>query len=183
MRDKTTGSAGVSTDGSPVTFDTVVELLSMLDGSELPTRIEFRNGPIRLSVERGMGSRTGAAVVPTAASAVPSLAAAENAAPSTTQNSPKPSATTTGAQETEGAGTPVRAAIAGVFYRAPGPDADPFVVVGQRVSAGDTIGIVEVMKLMNTVSAGVDGVVTEVCVDNGQLVEFEQVLVRIDPEG
>ena len=73
--------------------------------------------------------------------------------------------------------------IAGVFYRAPGPDAPPFVEVGQRVAADDVIGIVEVMKLMNTVRAGVAGTVIEVCVGNAELVEFEQVLVRIDPAG
>jgi acetyl-CoA carboxylase biotin carboxyl carrier protein len=77
-------------------------------------------------------------------------------------------------------GEPVPSPIAGVFYRAPSPDAPPFVEVGQQVSADDVIGIVEVMKLMNTVRAGVAGTVVEICVDNAELVEFEQVLVRIE---
>jgi acetyl-CoA carboxylase biotin carboxyl carrier protein len=76
----------------------------------------------------------------------------------------------------------VRAPITGIFYRAPSPGAAPFVEVGQRVTLDDTIGLIEVMKLMNNVPAGMTGTVVEICVENEQLVEFEQVLVRIEPE-
>lgn len=70
----------------------------------------------------------------------------------------------------------------GVFWRAPSPGAAPFVEIGQEVSAGDTIGIVEVMKLMNNVAAGVDGVVTAVHADNAGAVEFGTPLVSIEPK-
>ncbi|HEY2053793.1 MAG TPA: acetyl-CoA carboxylase biotin carboxyl carrier protein [Solirubrobacterales bacterium] len=71
----------------------------------------------------------------------------------------------------------------GLFWRAPSPGAPPFVEVGGRVSAGDTVAIVEVMKLMNHVASPVDGVVTAILVENGDSVEFGQPIVVVDPEG
>ena len=76
-------------------------------------------------------------------------------------------------------GTLVLAPTVGVFYSAPGPDARPFVEVGDQVKKGDTLCIIEAMKLMNEIPAEVDGTVAEICVDNGQVVEFNQPLFRI----
>ena len=71
--------------------------------------------------------------------------------------------------------------IIGTFYRAPRPGAPPFVEVGSRVAPETVIGIVETMKLMNSVCAGTQGTVAAICVDNGAFVEQDQVLMRIDP--
>jgi acetyl-CoA carboxylase biotin carboxyl carrier protein len=71
----------------------------------------------------------------------------------------------------------------GLFWRAPSPGAPPFVEVGARVATGDTVAIVEVMKLMNHVASPVDGVVTAILVENGDSVEFGQPIVVVDPEG
>ena len=76
-------------------------------------------------------------------------------------------------------GTLVLAPTVGVFYSAPSPDARPFVEVGDQVKKGDTLCIIEAMKLMNEIPAEVDGTVAEICVGNGQVVEFNQPLVRI----
>ncbi len=81
----------------------------------------------------------------------------------------------------EASGIPVAAPSVGLFWRAPSPGAPPFVDVGTRVGPGDVIGIVEVMKLMNRVPAGISGVVTAVLVENGGMVEHGQPLVLIDP--
>ncbi len=70
--------------------------------------------------------------------------------------------------------------MVGTFYRAPAPGADPFVEVGQRVSAGQTVCIVEAMKLMNEIASDYDGVVREILVENGQPVEFGQPLFLIE---
>jgi acetyl-CoA carboxylase biotin carboxyl carrier protein len=67
----------------------------------------------------------------------------------------------------------------GTFYRSPSPGAEPFTEVGQAVTANSILGIVETMKLMNSVMAGCDGEVVEVCVSDGALVETDDVLVRI----
>lgn len=161
-----------------LTFDTVVELLTMLDGSDLPTRIVYKNGPLRLEVERGTTAAPVVVAAP-AAPAAPTPVVADAAAPAAPVSAAAPAAPA----GSEGRGKPVASPVAGVFYRAPSPDAPPFVEVGQQVSADDIIGIVEVMKLMTTVRAGIAGTVVEVCVDNAELVEFEQVLVRIESTG
>lgn len=75
----------------------------------------------------------------------------------------------------------VKAPMLGTFYLAPKPGAEPFVTVGGRVEPDTVIGIVEVMKLMNSVAAGVRGEVVEIVAPDGQLVEFEQVLLRVRP--
>jgi acetyl-CoA carboxylase biotin carboxyl carrier protein len=76
--------------------------------------------------------------------------------------------------------TEVRAPLLGTFYRAPKPGAPPFVEVGAAVVPDTIVGIIEVMKLMNTVRAGASGVVREVCARDGDLVEYGEVLLRID---
>lgn len=75
----------------------------------------------------------------------------------------------------------VKAPLLGNFYSAPKPGAPPFVTLGQQVAASDTVAILEVMKLMNHVKAGVSGRIAQIAVANGDLVEFEQVLFHIDP--
>ncbi|HEX5608629.1 MAG TPA: acetyl-CoA carboxylase biotin carboxyl carrier protein [Solirubrobacterales bacterium] len=80
-------------------------------------------------------------------------------------------------------GTKIESPSVGLFWRAPAPGAAPFVEVGQSVKAGETVAIVEVMKLMNHVASPVDGVVTAILVENGAAVEFGQTIVVVDPEG
>ena len=69
--------------------------------------------------------------------------------------------------------------MVGVFYQAPSPDAEPFVKVGQSVKKGDTVCIIEAMKLMNEIQAEEDGVITEVLAKNGEIIEFGQPLFAI----
>jgi acetyl-CoA carboxylase biotin carboxyl carrier protein len=75
----------------------------------------------------------------------------------------------------------VRAPMMGSFYRSPAPGEKPFIEVGQSVAAEDTVCLIEVMKLFNSISAGVSGRVAEIRAENGALVEFGQVLIVIDP--
>lgn len=79
-------------------------------------------------------------------------------------------------------GMPVLAPSVGLFWHAPSPGSPPFVEVGTRVAPEDTIGILEVMKLMNRVPAGFAGIVTAVLVDNGAMVEHGDPLVLIDAD-
>ena len=73
----------------------------------------------------------------------------------------------------------VRAPLPGTFYRAPRPGAAPFVEVGSRVDRDSVVGIVETMKLMNSVSAGVDGTVAEICLGNAEFAANGATLLRI----
>jgi len=76
----------------------------------------------------------------------------------------------------------VTAPMVGTFYRAPAPDEPAFVKVGDRVSVGQTVCIIEAMKLMNEIEAEVSGQVMEIVLDNAEPVEYEQVLMRILPD-
>ena len=76
----------------------------------------------------------------------------------------------------------VVAPLVGVFYVAPSPGANPFVRPGDRVDADQTVAIIEAMKLMNDITAGVAGIVEEILVADGQPVEFGQELVRVRPD-
>lgn len=73
----------------------------------------------------------------------------------------------------------VTSPIVGVFYAAPAENAEPFVSVGDRVSKGTTLCIIEAMKLMNEITADEDGVIVEICVRNGQVVEYGTELFRL----
>ena len=71
--------------------------------------------------------------------------------------------------------------MVGTFYRRPAVDAEPYVEVGDTVKRGDVLCIVEAMKLMNEIEADVSGTVAEVCLDDGQMVEYGEVLFRVEP--
>ena len=79
----------------------------------------------------------------------------------------------------EPSGTVIEAPLVGTFYAAPSPDAEVFVNVGQQVKKGDVVGIIEAMKLMNEITAPCDGHIESIEVENGQMVEYHQVLMRI----
>jgi acetyl-CoA carboxylase biotin carboxyl carrier protein len=77
----------------------------------------------------------------------------------------------------------IRSPMVGTFYKAPEPGADAYVKVGNRVTPGQTVCIIEAMKIMNEIEAELAGVVREISVEDGQPVEFGQVLFRVDPNG
>lgn len=107
------------------------------------------------------GAMAAPVAAPTVAPAAPELAAQAPAA------APEPK------------GTEVTAPMVGVFYAAPAPGDEPFVRVGSKVKAGETLCIIEVMKVLNEVTAEADGEVLEICVADGDLVEFGSCLMRI----
>lgn len=76
----------------------------------------------------------------------------------------------------------VRSPVMGLFYAKPDPSSPPFVSVGTEVDEGSTVGLVEVMKVFNAVPAGAKGIIAQICVDNGQMVEIGQTLFRIRPK-
>ncbi|MEQ2477776.1 acetyl-CoA carboxylase biotin carboxyl carrier protein [Collinsella sp. CLA-AA-H167] len=109
---------------------------------------------------------------------MPSAMAAQVAAPTVAPAAPEP-ATQTPAAAPEPKGTEVTAPMVGVFYAAPAPGDEPFVRVGSKVKAGETLCVIEAMKVLNEVTAEADGEVLEICVADGDLVEFGSCLMRI----
>lgn len=118
--------------------------------------------------------------VQTVAVAAPVAAPVVAAAPAPVAAAPAPAADSApAAEETKIEGTPVTSPMVGTFYRAPSPGATPFVNVGDKVTAGQTLCIIEAMKLLNEIEAETSGTVKEICVENGQPVEFGQTLFII----
>ena len=130
--------------------------------------LEITEGEEKVKIVKG-----GAVVVSSAAPALMAQPAAP-AAP----GAPGPAQTPPPATEPEPGqeGHVVKAPMVGTFYRSPSPDAKPFIEVGQAVKEGDTICIIEAMKLMNEIEADASGVVKAVLVENGQPVEYGQPL-------
>ena len=83
-------------------------------------------------------------------------------------------------EETAHKGQPITSPMVGTYYEAPSPDDAPFVKVGDNVSIGQVVCIIEAMKLMNEIEADVSGKITEICVKNGDSVEFGQVLMYVE---
>ena len=123
--------------------------------------LEITEGEEKVKIVKG-GAVTMTAVPQVAVAAAPAVAAPAAAAPA----EPQPG------QE----GHVVKAPMVGTFYRSPSPDAKAFVEVGQAVKEGDTICIIEAMKLMNEIEADASGVVKAILVENGQPVEYGQPL-------
>ncbi|HHU56327.1 MAG TPA: acetyl-CoA carboxylase, biotin carboxyl carrier protein [Acholeplasmataceae bacterium] len=84
-------------------------------------------------------------------------------------------------QEEKTTGYPVTSPLVGTFYSAPSPKEKPFVRVGQKVNAGDTLCIIEAMKIMNEIESPISGIVSEIKVSNNEAVGIDQVLMIIEP--
>ena len=135
-------------------------------------RVEEPDGTA-VELERASAAQPVAVPVP-----MPGAVAAQVAAPTVAPAAPEP-ATQTPAAAPEPKGTEVTAPMVGVFYAAPAPGDEPFVRVGSKVKAGETLCIIEAMKVLNEVTAEADGEVLEICVADGDLVEFGSCLMRI----
>jgi acetyl-CoA carboxylase biotin carboxyl carrier protein len=142
-------------------WDEARDLIKRLEGSTVE-RFSVEAGDTKIEIERGMSN----AMVGIAPVAPPTATGAEE--------------TAAGAPEMDG-GHPIKAPLVGTFYRAGQPGAPPFVEEGTIVDEGQTVGIVEAMKLMNQVQADTSGKVSQILVEDGQWVEFEQVLMYIEP--
>ena len=135
-------------------------------------RVEEPDGTA-VELERASAAQPVAVPMP-----MPGAVAAQVAAPTVAPAAPEP-ATQTPAAAPEPKGTEVTAPMVGVFYAAPAPGDEPFVRVGSKVKAGETLCIIEAMKVLNEVTAEADGEVLEICVADGDLVEYGSCLMRI----
>ena len=141
------------------------DLIKRLEGTSVQ-RFAIQLGDYSLEVERAFAAPGEGGAMPTAAMSSAAAAAAEEDG---------------GAGAIEGHA--ILAPLVGTFYRAGQPGAKPFVEEGDVVDAGQQVGIVEAMKLMNRVDADVAGRVVKILAGDGEWVEFEQVLMVIEPDG
>ena len=152
-------------------FENLLTLIKTVSDSEL-TDFDYEENGTRIRLKK----KKETVVVSGASSNVPvmgleNIQTVENAAAVNTAN--------TQADNSEPEGMIVKSPLVGTFYAAPAEDADPFVSVGDQVKKGQTIAIVEAMKLMNEIESDFDGKVAEIYVENGQAVEYGQPLFRI----
>ena len=136
--------------------------------------LQIELGELKLIVSKGQPP----AIVPRTAN-LHSLSAPQ---PLPLANNPAPQAAVQEAAPADGT-VAIVSPMVGRFYLQPEPGAPPFVTVGAEVGEDSTVGLIEVMKTFNAVRAGVAGVVTEICTQNFAIVEFGQVLLRVQPKG
>ena len=131
--------------------------------------LEITEGEEKVKIVKGNGA--GAATTPLPMQVAPAMAP-----PAADSSRPAAGSAPAGEPEAAPEGQLVKAPMVGTFYRSPSPDAKPFVEVGQTVKQGDTVCIIEAMKLMNEIETDVSGVVKAILVENGQPVEYGQPL-------
>lgn len=148
-------------------IDEIKELIQALEQSQL-TSLEVSQGEDRLRLEKNYTT-----VQPVMVSAPPMAATVPVQQP-IVQATPQEPVVPVGAPQPKG--NAVKSPIVGVFYAAPSPEDEPYVTVGSQVKKGDVLCLVEAMKLMNEITAEQDGVITEICVDNAEVVEYGQPL-------
>ena len=147
-----------------LTAKDVAEIMRLLEESSFDT-FSLEVDGVKLSLQRSSAAQN----------ADPSATSVAEATPSWATLKKKPTL------PSEPGLAEVRCPLLGIFYRAPKPGEPPFVEVGSKVEEDTLIGIIEVMKLMNSVRAGVKGEVAEILVKNGAPVEFGEILLRVRP--
>jgi acetyl-CoA carboxylase biotin carboxyl carrier protein len=141
------------------------------------THIAWQKGPEKVVIKRGNSPAGAVATV----HAMPHPAPIAAPVPVALAPAPAAPAAKADAKPADKPGVVVNSPFVGTFYRAPSPDSPPFVDVGQTVKKGQTLCIVEAMKLMNEIESEVDGTVAEILVQNATPVEFGEPLFRIVP--
>jgi acetyl-CoA carboxylase biotin carboxyl carrier protein len=159
------------------TYDDILAIARLIEAGSRFSEFRLKSGDIEVEVKRGSVPHPG-----------PLPKERENSAsappppPKAAAEAPRNAAANDGAEspaELPRGTEVIRAPMVGTFYRAPDPSAPPFVQQGSRVEPGTILCILEVMKLMNSVAAGVSGVVTHIFVENAQMVEYGQALIAI----
>ncbi|HEX3831536.1 MAG TPA: acetyl-CoA carboxylase biotin carboxyl carrier protein [Solirubrobacteraceae bacterium] len=144
-----------------LTDDDVREILRIVDESDVE-ELQIQTEGFSLHVSRGAPIAPSPAPPPAPLASAPAPDAAEPSTPAADEDT-----------------VLVPSPMLGTFYRAEAPGASPFVEVGATVGPDSTVCIIEVMKMMNSVAAGVSGTVVEVCAENGELVEYGEPLLRV----
>ena len=159
-------------------IERLLELLNTSQAGSIEVRKTWFSTNVRVSKDTSFGHTGGPVTYQVAA---PQGAAAPAAAASATPRAEAPAESKDKAVETNL--TDIKSPMVGTFYSQPEPGADPYVKVGTRIAPGQTLCIIEAMKIMNPIDAEISGVVREISVKDGQPVEFGQVLFRVDPNG
>ncbi|KAA3614163.1 MAG: acetyl-CoA carboxylase biotin carboxyl carrier protein [Calditrichaeota bacterium] len=153
----------------------IQKLIKMVESAEISEfEIEEKGNKIRISKNNSANSNNETHIIPTM---MPQMQAPVAAAPAAAPVADSASAPTPAKNDNV---IEVRSPMVGTFYRAAGPDSDPYTDVNKTVKAGDVLCIVEAMKLMNEIESEVSGKIVEILVQNAQPVEYNQVLFLVE---
>lgn len=167
-----------------IDLEQIRNLLAVVSSTDI-TELTIEFGDHRITVKKGGVVHHISADLPAAAMAVAappkqvapiSFEPKQESAPAPREAAPEPPANASNL-------VPVTSPMVGTFYRAGSPTSSPFVNVGDHISVGQTVCIIEAMKLMNDMPSEVSGKIVKVCVDNGTTVEYGQQLFLVDPKG
>lgn len=166
-----------------IDFDQIRELLAVVSQTDI-TELTIESGEEKVTVKKSAAGITGST-----ATAVLELPQARAAAPVNNQFL-QTVADVSGTQTVDLSDppsanglVPITSPMVGTFYRSPSPSAPPFISVGDQIAVGQTVCIIEAMKLMNDMPAEVAGRIAKICVENGTTVEYGQPLFMVDPNG
>lgn len=165
-------------------FAELLQILQLIKSASQFDEVHLKFGEIEVHVTRGAARVGTREDLPAAAPVVrggemPSAPHQPAAAPTAAPAALGKSAST--AEQASSKAIFVRSPMVGTFYRAPAPEAPPFVEVGQIVEPSTTLCIIEVMKLMSSIAAATRGTVTQILVNNAEMVEYDQALMVIEP--
>lgn len=155
------------------------ELIEFLIDKDI-TEFELERGDVKVRIKRGQEIHYTSAPSPIPAPVVAQPSAASHAAPASAQHAAPPAPAPAVPSEEEGLHT-VKSPIVGTFYESPSPGAPGFVKVGDTITLGQVLCIVEAMKLMNEIESDVAGEIVKILVNNGQPVEYGQPLFLVRP--
>lgn len=157
----------------------VKDLLNEFKESDL-TEFEMETAELRLRFGRGVNAGSGMASGNSFAQNNPAAERVSGNAAASAASTPETVKENSPAAGTDDNLEPVKAPLVGTFYAAPSPDADPFVQEGQKVSKGETLCILEAMKMMNELTAPYDLIVRRILGVNGEMAEYNQVLFEVE---
>ena len=169
-----------------ISYAELLQIVQLIKSTPQFAEVHLKYGEIEIHLSRGAAQSESEATAIIASSAStertlpvaapePKSAAAATTAQSGSRQSSEPM------QAWPANSILLRSPMMGTFYRAPAPGAPPFVEVGQAVESGTTVCIIEVMKLMSSIAAGARGTITHILVENAEIVEFDQIIMVIDP--
>ena len=180
-----------------LTYDDLLQIVELIKSAEAFSEFHLKIGEIELDLRKANAGSAAAgttSATPLAAPAQPSAATSASATRESGGNAPPASAAASAQRspsktrertkvDIPSGSVVIESPMVGTFYRRPDPNARPFVEVGDGVEAETTVCIIEVMKLMNSITAGSSGRVTHILVDDAEPVQAGQPLIVIDPRG
>ena len=157
-------------------IDNIISIIESFNDSGL-THLDFTLGDLRIKIDKGE-TLSAPALIPTTSSSSP-ISPGHNQPETALAHEPQAQPETLVVSAGENI---ITSPMIGRFYSQSEPGAETFVSIGSDVSAGTTVGLIEAMKMFNAVSAGLVGVITQICVKDGDLVEYGQPLFHLKPK-